>query len=206
MPASNRPVTLVVGAAVFFAAGFGLSHWLSLRDASPPSTAAPVATVAARPAAPAPAPTPDTYPRSPTTGTAPSADPPPLLAAPPAGEGGPVSGEQIERIQDRRRAELAAAFASETIDAAWSPVAEQGLLAAAASEEASLAEQTPVDFRSECRSRTCRIDARFAPESDADGWVALFLLASADTLGGADSLVTRRQDGSFDVTIYGRRP
>ena len=69
-----------------------------------------------------------------------------------------------------------------------------------------MAEQTPDAFSTECRSRTCRVVARFPADADADGWLALFLLGGADTIGRADSLVTMRSDGTFEVTIYGRRP
>ena len=213
MTTAGSRVPALAAAIVLLAAGFGLG-WVARAPADTAdaettagsSAAAPALAGVAAPGADRPrvASVPAPW-RAATAGRPRRASPGGLGVADPEVVG-PVTREQIEAAQDARRAELQAQFAAEPFDATWAEAAEAGLFAAAASDEASMAEQTPDAFSTECRSRTCRVVARFPADADADGWLALFLLGGADTIGRADSLVTMRSDGTFEVTIYGRRP
>lgn len=109
----------------------------------------------------------------------------------------------VER--DRAVADLDSRHESESIDPVWSATSEQGLAAASVSPVMAQAGFNPQDVSSDCRSRTCRISARFDNSSEARHWADRLLTQMAGTLGQAKVAVLPQADGSFEVRVYGAR-
>jgi hypothetical protein len=111
------------------------------------------------------------------------------------------------KVADRERliADLDQGHEAETIDAVWSATSEQGIEAASASQVMAQAGFAPQDVKSDCRSRSCRVSARFDNSSEARDWADRLLTQMAGTLAQARVAVLPQADGSFEVRVYGSR-
>jgi hypothetical protein len=107
--------------------------------------------------------------------------------------------------RDRVIADLDQDHEAETIDPVWSATVEQGLEAASVSQVMTAAGFNPQGVSSDCRSRSCRISARFSSASEARDWADRLLTQMAGNIVQARVAVLPQTDGSFEVRVYGSR-
>ena len=107
--------------------------------------------------------------------------------------------------RDRVVAELDHRYTAEAIDPVWSATQEEGLAQASVSQVMTQAGFNPQDVSSECRSKTCRISARFESPGEARDWAERLVTQMAGSLGQARVAVLPQPDGRFEVRVYGAR-
>jgi hypothetical protein len=107
--------------------------------------------------------------------------------------------------RDRVVAELDHRYAAEAIDPVWSATQEEGLAQASESQVMAQAGFNPQDVSSECRSKSCRISARFDSPGEARDWAERLITQMAGTIGQARVAVLPQSDGRFEVRVYGAR-
>lgn len=107
--------------------------------------------------------------------------------------------------RDRLVADLDSRHSAETIDPVWSTTAEQGVAVASESQVMAQAGFSPQDVSMDCRSRSCRISARFDNSGEARDWADRLLTQMAGTIGQARVAVLPQPDGRFEVRVYGSR-
>jgi hypothetical protein len=111
--------------------------------------------------------------------------------------------QSLER--DRVVAELDDRYSAEGIDPVWAATQDEGLAQATASQVMAQAEFSPQDVSRECRSKTCRISARFDSPGEARDWAERLLTQMAGSIGQARVAVLPQPDGRFEVRVYGAR-
>ena len=116
-----------------------------------------------------------------------------------------MSAAEMARGRKARSTELDAAFRRDPMDAAGARQAEGELAEAASADDLVESGTTPIAIDMQCRSTRCRVISRFAAGSDVEGWVGLYMLSSARTLAGADTVITPQPDGTIELAIYGTR-
>ena len=116
-----------------------------------------------------------------------------------------MSTAEMARGRKARITELDAAFRRDLMDAAGARQAEGELAEAASADDLVESGTTPIAIDMQCRSTRCRVIARFAADSDAEGWAGLYMLSAARTLAGADTVITPQADGTIELAIYGTR-
>jgi hypothetical protein len=116
----------------------------------------------------------------------------------------PTPATQVAE-RDRVVADLDSQHQAESIDALWSATSEQSVVAASVAPVMAQAGYKPQDVATDCRSRTCRISARFESSTEARGWADRLLTQMAGTISQAKVAVLPRDDGSFEVRVYGAR-
>ena len=107
--------------------------------------------------------------------------------------------------RDRLIAELDQRHEAETIDPEWSATLEQGIEVASGAQVMAQAGFHPKDVSTECRSKSCRISARFDNSGEARDWADRLLTQMAGSIGQARVAVLPQADGSFEVRVYGAR-
>lgn len=107
--------------------------------------------------------------------------------------------------RDRLIAELDNKHEAETIDPVWSATLEQSLETASQAQVMAQAGFNPKDVSTDCRSKSCRISARFDNSSEARDWADRLLTQMAGSIGQARVAVLPQADGSFEVRVYGVR-
>ncbi|RNF85334.1 hypothetical protein [Montanilutibacter psychrotolerans] len=117
-----------------------------------------------------------------------------------------VSPQEMARMQAVRAAQLDAAFRREPLDASWAMQAENALQAAARSDALIATGITPTAVDTQCRSRQCRVLARFKPGDDIEGWMSSYALSTATSMARAETVVRQLPDGSSELVIVGTRP
>jgi hypothetical protein len=110
---------------------------------------------------------------------------------------------QAER--QRTVAALEDGHRAEPIDAAWSTRSEVAISRAAGTAVMEAAGFKPRDVTTDCRSRTCRLSARFNSSVDARDWAQRLLVQMGGTIAQAKVTVLPQGDGSFEVRVYGVR-
>jgi len=98
---------------------------------------------------------------------------------------------------------MASRFAAEKSDPAWSGMHEKDLAALLDSDPIRDASAKPENFRAECRSTMCRIQADFPNRSMASDWLQLYMGSVGDRLPMATAHQVTNPDGSVRVEIYG---
>ncbi|MFT3896162.1 MAG: hypothetical protein QM719_00420 [Thermomonas sp.] len=102
-----------------------------------------------------------------------------------------------------RNAAFAARFAAEKSDPSWSPAHEKELASLQDSDPMRDADAKATNFRADCRSTTCRIQADFPDSSAAADWLQLYMGSVGDRLPVATAHKVTNPDGSVRVEIYG---
>jgi hypothetical protein len=102
-----------------------------------------------------------------------------------------------------RDAALAARFAAEKPDPSWSPMHEKDLASLQDSDPMRDAGAKAANFRADCRSTTCRIQADFPDSGAAADWLQLYMGSVGDRLPMATAHKVTNPDGSVRVEIYG---
>lgn len=106
------------------------------------------------------------------------------------------------RIQ-QRNATMASSFAGEKPDLAWSVAHEKDLASLQDSGPMHDAGTKAENFRADCRSSMCRIQADFPNQTMAADWLQLYMSSVGDNLPVATAHQIRNPDGSVRVEIYG---
>jgi hypothetical protein len=96
-------------------------------------------------------------------------------------------------------------YEHEPREAAWAAQAEHALTGAASAEEIANANLVPTAFESRCRSRRCRIVARFATRDQAQEWAYYFMTRTAGTLRQVQFFIADAPGGGAEITLYGQR-
>jgi hypothetical protein len=107
--------------------------------------------------------------------------------------------------RDRIVAELESNHKAEPIDAAWSSQSEVNILSATTTKVMTQAGFKPQDVATDCRSKTCRISARFADSGDAEDWGDRLVTQMGPTLSQVKTTVIKLPDGSSEIRMYGAR-
>lgn len=113
-----------------------------------------------------------------------------------------VSAATQERIQTRN-AQMASRFAAEKPDPAWASAHEKDLASLQDSGPMRDAGAKAEDFKAECRSSLCRIQADFPNQSMASDWLQLYMSGVGDRLPVATAHQVVNPDGSVRIEIYG---
>lgn len=100
-------------------------------------------------------------------------------------------------------AENRAALAAEPHDPAWAEKTESVLVDASTHEDLADSVREMQDFRAECRSRSCAVEARFSSRGAAMEWQGMYLL-NAPPLANAQASVVPNGDGTYTVYLFGR--
>ena len=107
-----------------------------------------------------------------------------------------------ERTQ-KRNAAMAGSFSAEKSDPAWSGAHERELASLQDSDPMRDAGVKAGNFRAECRSTMCRIQADFPDASAAASWLQLYMGGVGDRLPVATAHQVTNPDGSVRIEIYG---
>lgn len=107
--------------------------------------------------------------------------------------------------RDQLVARLESEHRAEPVDAAWSAQSEVDILSASVEPVMIQGGFQPRDVATECRSRTCRISARFANSGDAQDWSDSLVMQMGGTLSQVKATILPQRDGSSEVRIYGAR-
>ena len=109
------------------------------------------------------------------------------------------------RERDALLRTLESQHARETIDAAWAGPAESKLLSNVQNPAILAAGLRPKSIDTDCRSRSCRIEASFGSSGDAEDWANFYLTGVGETLSQARLIVLPQPDGTTFIRIYGAR-
>lgn len=109
------------------------------------------------------------------------------------------------RDRDALLRTLESEHARETIDAAWAGPAEARLLSDVKNPAMLATGLRPKSIDTDCRSRSCRIDASFGSSGDAEDWATFYLTSVGTTLSQSRLVVLPQPDGSTRIRIYGGR-
>ena len=113
-----------------------------------------------------------------------------------------VAAATQARIQGRNAA-MASRFEAEKPDPAWAGAHERDLASLQDSGPMRDAGAKAENFRAECRSSTCRIQADFPDQSMASDWLQLYMGGIGDRLPVATAHQVINPDGSVRIEIYG---
>lgn len=109
------------------------------------------------------------------------------------------------RDRDALLRTLESEHARETIDAAWAGPAEARLLSSVKNPAMLATGLRPKSIDTDCRSRSCRIDASFGSSGDAEDWATFYLTSVGTTLSQSRLVVLPQPDGTTRIRIYGGR-
>lgn len=107
--------------------------------------------------------------------------------------------------RDRMVVDLESQHKAEPVDPAWSAQSEVSLMSAAIQPVALQSELKPRDITTDCRSRTCRVSARFSNSGDASEWGGRVITQMGGTLAQVKMTVIPQPDGSSEIRMYGSR-
>lgn len=113
--------------------------------------------------------------------------------------------ERAKREYEQLAKDLEAAHRREPVDAAWKGAAETSMSNIAKGEELKSTGFEPTDFRSDCRSRSCRISATFDNVTDAQDWATVFTTMTGSDFRSARYVTSTTADGKTEIRIYGNR-
>lgn len=113
------------------------------------------------------------------------------------------SPEETARKRVARKAALEATFAAEPLDSTWAADAQSRLMQATLSDIAVQSGVAPASIDARCRSKSCRIVARFGEGVDGAGWADHYILGATGMLSSAETLIELLPDGGSEVVIYG---
>lgn len=111
--------------------------------------------------------------------------------------------EATQAANRERNATMASRFAAEKSDPAWSGAHERDLASLQDSDPMRDAGVKAGNFRAECRSTMCRIQADFPDASAAASWLQLYMGGVGDRLPVATAHQVTNPDGSVRIEIYG---
>jgi hypothetical protein len=109
------------------------------------------------------------------------------------------------RDRDALLRTLESEHARETIDAAWAGPAEARLLSSVKNPAMLATGLRPKSIDTDCRSRSCRIDASFGSSGDAEDWATFYLTSVGTTLAQSRLVILPQPDGTTRIRIYGGR-
>ena len=139
------------------------------------------------------------------------------LAARSPGQSGPATARDMAEMMEKRKrmteaaqarnrernAAMLARFAAEKADPAWSGIHEKELASLQDSDPMRDAGVTAANFKTDCRSTICRIQADFPNSGTANSWLELYMASVGDNLPVATAHQVTNPDGSVRVEIYG---
>ncbi len=117
----------------------------------------------------------------------------------------PVDPAEEEREHKRIVADFERKFNAEPVDAAWAGKAEPALTKLVSNDGMVVSGLDPADYRSDCRSDTCRISAKFKNQLDADAWASMYTTLTGETFHETRHMVIPQPDGTAELRIYGYR-
>ncbi len=204
---ANPNRTLLIGASALIALIVGITAWnaRSRADSTPP---AELSAETAKDASTSPgasgvvdAPLADVWAgraRPPAPKRQPDGKPSLLL-------GSPEERERAKREYEQLARNLEDAHRKEPVDAAWKGTAETSMRAIQEGEALKATGFTPNEFRSDCRSRSCRISATFDNTVDAQDWATMFTTMTGADFRSARYVTMPTADGKTEIRIYGNR-
>jgi len=119
--------------------------------------------------------------------------------------GTPEQREQAKKAYEKLGRDLEKAHASQPVDAAWKGAAETSMRNIQEGDALKATGFTPQDFRSDCRSSSCRISATFDTAADAQDWATMFTTMTGSDFRSARYVTTQTADGKTEIRIYGNR-
>ena len=119
--------------------------------------------------------------------------------------GGPEERARAKREYEQLASKLEEAHRKQPIDAAWKGVAETSMRNIQDGEALKTTGFTPQDFRSDCRSQSCRISATFDRGADAQDWATMFTTMTGAEFRSARYVTLPTADGKTEIRIYGNR-
>lgn len=119
--------------------------------------------------------------------------------------GGPEERERAKREYEQLARNLEEAHRKEPVDAAWKGAAETSMRSISEGEALKSTGFGPAEFRSDCRSRSCRISATFDNTADAQDWATMFTTMTGSDFRSARYVTVPTADGRTEIRIYGNR-
>ena len=203
MAGSNR--TLLIGAGAAIALIVGVTFWTARQRSDSlvqgKSSATTAASEPGKAAAPADVPLADVW-----AGRA----PPPLPKRAADGTPSLIMGGPEERARAKREYEQLARSLEEShrkqpVDPAWKGATETSMQAIQEGEALKATGFSPQEFRSDCRSSSCRVSATFDSIADAQDWATMFTTMTGSDFRSARYVTVPTADGKTEIRIYGNR-
>ena len=119
--------------------------------------------------------------------------------------GTPEQREQAKKAYEQLGRDLERAHASQAVDAAWAGAAETSLRGIQEGDSLQSTGFEPQEFRSDCRTSSCRITATFDSAADAQDWATMFTTMTGSNFRSARYVTNPLPDGRTEVRIYGNR-
>lgn len=119
--------------------------------------------------------------------------------------GTPEQREEAKKAYEQLGRDLEKAHVSQPVDAAWKGAAETSMRNIQEGDALKSTGFTPQDFRSDCRSRSCRISATFDTAVDAQDWATMFTTMTGSDFRSARYVTVPTADGKTEIRIYGNR-
>lgn len=113
--------------------------------------------------------------------------------------------ERAKREYEQLGKDLESAHQRQPVDAAWKGATERSMSNIAQGEALESTGFKPADFRSDCRSQSCRISATFDNAADAQDWATMFTTMSGSDFRSARYVTSTTADGKTEIRIYGNR-
>jgi len=114
-------------------------------------------------------------------------------------------GASAAAKREQAVAQMESSHRAEPLDAAWSAASEQSFTVATSTPVMAAAGFKPQDVSTDCRSRTCRVSARFSSALDAQDWADRLVTQMGATIANARVAVLPQSDGSYEVRVFGAR-
>lgn len=119
--------------------------------------------------------------------------------------GTPEQRERAKQAYEQLARELEEAHTRQPVDAAWKGAAETSMQAIRDGEALKGTGFSPAEFRTDCRSRSCRISATFDSAVDAQDWATMFTTMTGSDFRSARYVAVPTADGRTEIRIYGNR-
>lgn len=119
--------------------------------------------------------------------------------------GTPEQREEAKRAYEQLGRDLENAHSRQPVDAAWKGAAETSMRNIQEGDALKSTGFTPQDFRSDCRSQSCRISATFDSAVDAQDWATMFTTMTGSDFRSARYVTVPTADGKIEIRIYGNR-
>lgn len=117
----------------------------------------------------------------------------------------PVDPAEEEREHKRIVADFERKFNAEPVDAAWAGKAGTAIDKIVTEDGIVMSGIAPDDYRSDCRSETCRISAMFKNQLDAEAYGSMYTTMTGETFHETRHMVIPQPDGTAELRIYGYR-
>ena len=205
MAGSNRPLLIGAGAAIVLIVG--ITVW-NARDRAQPATGGAEGSSPATTAAPQPADAANAPPAYADIWAGRAAPPGPKRRADGSVSllsGTPEERERAKQAYEQLARDLENAHARQPVDPAWKGRAETSMQAIQEGEALKATGFAPREFRSDCRSQSCRISATFDSSVDAQDWATMFTAMTGSDFRTARYVTVPTADGKTEIRIYGTR-